>query len=93
MAIKMSPFQMFFYENILLIVAGVVLGLVQVMQLFKLTVANVGARLIILFPLTEPAKSRQIFKISFFAQSFNVFWVIYLRKHLPQPTHPLCKQK
>ena len=65
---------MFFYENILLIVAGVALGLVQVMRLFKLTGAIVGAQFIIKFPLTKPAKLGQIFKFSFFfAQSYNTF--------------------
>ena len=76
-AIKMhSPLFKFLHENILLIVAGVALGLVQVMQLFKLTGAIVGAQFIIKFLLTELEKSSQIFKISF-------FWVICLRKHLP----------
>ena len=84
MAIKMSPFQMFFYENILLIVAGVVLGLVQVMQLYKLTGAIVDAQFIIKFPLTKPAKLSQSFKISFFLlKALTFFWVICLCKHLP----------
>ena len=95
MAIKMSPFSNVFYENILLIVAGVALELVQVMQLFKLTGAIVGAQFIIKFPLSKPAKSSQIFKIPIFLLKALMFsWLFaYISICLDPPPHYVSKSK
>ena len=86
---------MFFNENILLIVAGVALGLVQVMQIYKLTGAIVGAQFIIKFPLTKPAKLSQISNFFFFLLKALMFCGLfaYVSICLDPPTHYVSKSK